>query len=308
MTSSLNQLLAMRAFVRVVDSGSFRGAAHQLQVPRSTVSKLVTDLEKHLGIRLMQRTTRSLVVTPEGEEYYRSAARLVAEVDEADGAVRGRKLAPRGHLRVECATTFAQTMLIPLLPEFQRQYPQVSIALGIGNRMANIVGEGVDCAIRAGEIGDLSLVARHLFDAEMITCASPAYLERMGAPATPEDLDDKHGKVGFFSHTDGRMKPMQFERTGRRHVVGDLQFSTNEDNGQIAMLLAGLGVGQCLKPFVLPQLQSGQLVEVLGGWSHPPLPFHIVYPPGRHQSARLKVFIQWLVERFGTSGTRSDSA
>lgn len=304
MTSSLNQLLAMRAFVRVVDSGSFRGAAQQLRLPRSTVSKLVTDLEKHLGIRLMQRTTRRLVVTPEGEEYHRSAARLVAEVDEADGAVRGRKLAPRGHLRIECATTFAQTMLIPLLPEFHRQFPQVSITLGIGNRMANIVGEGVDCAIRAGEIGDLSLVARHLFDAEMITCASPAYLHRMGTPASPEDLDGRHCKVGFFSHADGRTKPMLFEKAGHRHAVGDLQFSTNEDNGQIAMLLAGLGVGQCLKPFVLPHLQSGQLVEVLAEWSHPPLPFHVVYPPGRHQSARLTVFIQWLVECFGRTAGR----
>jgi DNA-binding transcriptional LysR family regulator len=300
----VNQLLAMRAFVRVVDSGSFRGAANQLQVPRSTVSKLVTDLEKHLGTRLMHRTTRSIVVTPEGEDYYRSAARLVAEVDEADGAVRGRKLTPRGHLRVESATTFAQTMLIPHLPEFHRQYPHVSIALGISNRTANIVGEGVDCAIRAGEIGDESLVARHLFDAAMITCAAPPYLERMGTPASPEDLDGRHCKVGFFSHADGRTKPMIFERAGHRHVVGDLQVSTNEDNGQIAMLLAGLGVGQCLKPFVLPHLQSGQLVEVLGEWSHPPLPFHVVYPPGRHQSARLTVFVQWLVERFGKSGGR----
>ncbi|MDK1386856.1 LysR family transcriptional regulator [Sinorhizobium sp. 8-89] len=295
----MNQLLAMRAFVRVVESGSFRGAANQLLVPRSTVSKLVTDLERHLGTRLMHRTTRSIVVTPEGEEYYRYAARLVAEVDEADSAVRGKKLAPRGHLRIESHPTFAQNVLIPHLPDFHRRYPHVSIALGIGNRPANIMGEGVDCAIRAGEIGDVSLVARHLFDAEFVTCASPAYLERMGTPMTPEDLDSKHAKVGFFSHADGRMKPLVFMKPDRRHVVSDLQFSTNEDNGQIAMMLAGLGVGQNLKSFLLPYLQSGQLVEILSEWSHPPLPFHVVYPPGRHQSARLKAFIQWLVERFG---------
>ncbi|MBP1887408.1 LysR family transcriptional regulator [Sinorhizobium mexicanum] len=295
----MNQLLAMRAFVRVVESGSFRGAANQLLVPRSTVSKLVTDLEKHLGTRLMHRTTRSVVVTPEGEEYYRYAARLVAEVDEADSAVRGKKVTPRGHLRIESHPTFAQNVLIPHLPDFHRQYPQISIALGIGNRTANIIGEGVDCAIRAGDIGDESLVARHLFDAEFATCASPAYLERMGLPASPEDLDDKHVKVGFFSHADGRMKPLVFTKPDRRYVVSDLQFSANEDNGQIAMMLAGMGIGQNLRPFLLPYLQSGQLVEVLGEWSHPPLPFHVVYASGRHQSARLKVFIQWLVERFG---------
>lgn len=304
----MNQLLAMRAFIRVVESGSFRAAANQLEVPRSTVSKLVTDLEKHLGTRLMHRTTRNIGVTAEGEEYYRSAARLVAEVDEADGAVRGKKLTPRGHLRVESAAAFAQNILIPHLPDFHRQYPHVSIALGISNRTANIVGEGVDCAIRAGEIGDVSLVARHLFDAEMVTCASPAYLERAGMPATPEDLDGRHCKVGFFSYADGRTKPMIFQKPDHGCVVGDLQFTTNEDNGQLAMMLAGLGVGQSLKPFVLPYLQSGQLVEILGAWSHPPLPFHVVYPPGRHQSARLKVFVQWLVERFGKGPLAAGSA
>jgi len=299
----MNQLLAMRAFVRVVESGSFRGAANQLLVPRSTVSKLVTDLEKHLGTRLMHRTTRHVGVTPEGEEYYRYAARLVAEVDEADSAVRGKKLTPRGHLRIESTTTFAQNILIPHLPDFHEKYPHISIALGTSNRTANIIGEGVDCAIRAGEIGDLSLVARHLFDAEFVTCASPAYLERMGMPGTPEELDSKHCKVGFFSYADGKVKPMLFLKSNHKHVVSDLQFSSNEDNGQIAMILAGLGVGQNLRPFVLPYLQSGQLVEILGEWSHPPLPFHVVYPPGRHQSARLKVFVQWLVERFGKTGT-----
>jgi len=298
----VNQLLAMRAFVRVVEFGSFRGAANQLLLPRSTVSKLVTDLEKHLGTRLMHRTTRHVAVTPEGEEYYRHAARLVAEIDEADGAVRGSKLTPRGHLRIESTATFAQNILIPHLPDFHAQYPHITIALGTSNRTANIVGEGVDCAIRAGDIGDLSLVARHLFDAGFVTCASPAYLERMGTPAAPQELAGRHCKVGFFSHADGRAKPMLFVKPGDRYTVSELQFSANEDNGQIAMMLAGLGIGQNLRPFVQPYLESGQLVEILGEWSHPPLPFHVVYPPGRHQSARLKAFIQWLVERFGKAG------
>jgi len=295
----VNQLLAMRAFVRVVEAGSFRGAANQLQVPRSTVSKLITDLEKHLGSRLMHRTTRSVVVTTDGEEYYRYAARLVAEIDEADGAIRGKKLTPRGHLRIEAHATFAQHALIPQLPDFHRLYPGISIALGLSNRPANIVGEGVDCAIRAGEIGDEALIARKLFDATFVTCASPAYLERMGTPGSPEALDGDHRKVGFFSHVDGRSKPLIFEKSGHRHLVGDLQFSANEDDGQIAMMLAGLGIGQNLRSFLLPYLQSGELVEILSEWSHPILPFHVIYPAGKHQSTRLKVFIEWLLERFG---------
>ncbi|WP_454848521.1 LysR substrate-binding domain-containing protein [Rhizobium binxianense] len=231
----------------------------------------------------------------------------MAEVDEADNAVRGKKLTPGGRLRVESHATFAQNVLIPHLPDFHRRYPHISNALGTSNRTANIVGEGVDCAIRAGKIGDESLVARHLFDAEFVTCASPAYVERMGMPATPDDLAGKHSKVGFFSHADGRMKPLIFTRPEKRYVVNDLQFSANEDESQIAMILAGMGIGQNLRPFLLPYLQSGQLIEVLGDWSHPPLPFHVVYPSGRHQSARLKAFVQWLVERFGkTDGSIAD--
>lgn len=293
----MNHLLAMRIFIRVVEAGSFIGAANQLQLPRSTVSKLFNDLEKHLATRLMNRTTRNISITPEGEEYYRRAARIVAEIEDADNAVRGKKVEPRGHLRIEAHPTFAQHILIPQLPDFHRRYPQITIAIGISNRAANIIGEGVDCAIRAGGIGDESLVARHLFDAEMLTCASPAYLARMGVPKQPEELG-RHILVGFFSHVDAKMKPLIFDQASRREVIKTLSFSSNEDNGQIALMLAGIGVGQNLRTVIQPYLETGQLVEVLSDWTHPALPFHVVYPTSRHQSTRRKVFVDWLIERF----------
>lgn len=300
----MNHLLAMRIFIKVVEAGSFIGAANQLQLPRSTVSKLFNDLEKHLATRLINRTTRSISITPEGEEYYRRAVRLVAEIEDADDAVRGKKLEPRGQLRVEAHPTFAQHILIPQLPDFNRRYPQITIALGISNRAANIIGEGVDCAIRAGDIGDDSLVARHLFDAEMLTCASPAYLDQMGVPKQPEELGE-HILVGFFSHNDAKMKPLIFDQASRRQEIKTLSFSTNEDNGQIALMLAGLGVGQNLRTVIQPYLETGQLVEILSDWTHPALPFHVIYPTGRHQSTRRKVFIDWLIERFQKVGGSS---
>ena len=172
-------------------------------MPRSTVSKLIADLEAHLGVQLMHRTTRRLSVTAEGQEYYQSAARLVVELDAADGAVRGRKLKPRGHVRIDAPTSFANCLLIPALPDFHQQYPDVTLAIGIDDRPVNIVGEGVDCAIRAGELRDLGLVARRIAEFDYVTCASPAYLNRKGIPGSPAGLAQGHALIGHFSAATG---------------------------------------------------------------------------------------------------------
>lgn len=300
----MNQLLAMRAFVRVVETGSFSRAADQLALPRSTVSKLVTDLEAHLGIKLMHRTTRMITTTAEGSEYYSHAVRLVAEVDMADNAVRGKKLKPRGHLRVDAPTLFANCLLIPALPDFHREYPDVTLALGVSDRTVNIVGEGVDCAIRAGELHDSTMIARQVFELQYVTCASPFYLERMGVPASPEDLRANHVQVGYFSAATGKSEPLIFDNGMDHHEINECVFSANEGNGHIEMMLAGLGVGQTLRRFVQPYLDSGELVDVLGNWTRPAITFRVVYPPNRHQSARLKVFVEWLLSRFETVPTR----
>ena len=178
----MNQLLAMRAFLRVVETGTFGHAADQLGVPRSTVSKLIADLEAHLGVQLMHRTTRRLSVTAEGQEYYQSAARLVVELDAADGAVRGRKLKPHGHVRIDAPTSFANCLLIPALPDFHQQYPDVTLAIGIDDRPVNIVGEGVDCAIRAGELRDLGLVARRIAEIRLCDLRVARLPEPQGHP------------------------------------------------------------------------------------------------------------------------------
>ncbi|WP_413188795.1 LysR substrate-binding domain-containing protein [Paraburkholderia sacchari] len=294
----MNQLLAMRAFVRVVETGSFSRAADQLDLPRSTASKLIADLEAYLGIRLINRTTRAIATTVEGLEYYHHAIRLLNEVDAVDDAVRGKKLKPRGHLRIDAPASFANCLLIPALPDFHRLYPEVSISMGISDRIVNIVEEGVDCVIRAGELQDMTLIARKIFDLSFVTCASPAYLERMGVPSSPGDLLEHHVHAGYFFAATGKAEPMVFEQGDERHEISSSHFAVNEGNGLIQLMLAGLGIGQNLRRFMQPYLDSGQLVPVLTNWSRPSLPFHAVYPLNRHQNARLKVFVDWLVDYF----------
>lgn len=295
----MNQLLALRAFVRVVDTGSFSRASDQLALPRSTVSKLITDLEKHLGLKLIHRTTRALAPTSEGLEYYGHARRLVAELDEVDSAARGQILRPGGHLRVDAPASFANCLLIPALVDFHRQYPDVTIALGISDRAVNIVGEGVDCVIRAGTLDDMAMIGRKVADLEYLTCAAPSYVARRGLPVSPEDLQNNHLKAGYFFTGSGKPEPLIFEKGGQRIEVNGCAFSTNEGNGLKEMLLAGLGVGQHLTSIVQYYLDTGQLVSVLPGWSRPPTALHILYPPNRHQSARLKVFTEWVMRTFG---------
>jgi len=288
----------MRVFVRTMETGSFSQAASQLALPRSTVSKLINELEKHLGIKLMHRTTRSVAATSEGLEYYHRAQRLIADLDDLDTAVGSKKLNPSGHLRVNAPTSFANYLLIPALPDFHRQYSNITIALGISDRVLNLVEEGVDCSIRAGDLADTTMIGRKICELAFATCASPAYLERLGQPDSPADVQANHMQAGFFFTPTGKSHSLIFDN-GVEHVeINNSQFSVNEGNGLIRLMLAGLGIGQHPRRFMQPYLDSGELVEVLTDWSRPALPFHILYPPNRHPNARLKMFIDWMIDTF----------
>lgn len=300
----MNQLLAMRAFVRVVETGSFSRAADQLALPRSTVSKLITDLEKHLGIKLMHRTTRAVATTSDGLEYYSHAMRLIAELDAVDTAARGKKLKPGGHLRVDAPASFANCLLIPALPDFHREYPDITIALGISDRPVSIVGEGVDCVIRAGHLDDMTMIGRKVVELQYVTCAAPVYLERMGTPSTPIDLQARHIQAGYFSAATGKPEPLVFESGADRYEINNCVFSTNDGNGLKEMMLAGVGIGQHFRHIVQPYMEAGRLVPILPDWSRPAIPLHVVYPPNRHQNARLKVFIDWVIQTFGENVVR----
>ncbi|POD70920.1 LysR family transcriptional regulator [Pseudomonas syringae group genomosp. 3] len=295
----MNQLLAMRAFIRVIETGSFSRAALQLHLPRSTVSKLVSDLEQHLRVKLIHRTTRAVAATSEGLEYLAHVSQLVTELDSVDEAMRGHKLRPSGHLRIDAPAAFAVRMLIPALPQFHMAYPDISVSIGITDRTLNLIGEGVDCAIRAGALEDLSLIARRITDMPYATCASPSYLAAHGVPSNPIDVRQNHHLVGYFYSLSGKPEAFVLQQGAERHTFDSARFSANEGNGLTALMLAGLGIGQHLRPMVQPHLDSGELVELLPDWTRPTLPFHAIYPPNRNQNARLSVFIDWLVYTFG---------
>ena len=295
----MDQLLAMRAFARVVEAGNFTRAADSLDMPNATLSKLVQELEAHLGVRLLQRTTRRVTVTPEGEDYYAKATRILRDLEDIDTSFNIARSTPRGHLRIDVGGSTARDVLIPLLPDFVARYPEIRIDLGVSDRSVDLISDKVDCVIRGGPLNDSSLVARNIGHAEMITCATPGYLKQFGIPAYPDELKNGHRLVAYVSTRNGRAVPFRFQHGGEKSEVKvDYRVGVNESNAHLAACLAGLGIIQTFAYAAGPALRDGTLVEVLSQWRPPPYPFHVVYPQNRHLTHRLRLFIDWLVERF----------
>lgn len=296
----MDQLLAIRAFARVVEAGNFTKAADSLRMPKATVSKLVQTLEAHLGVQLLQRTTRRVAVTPDGAAYYEKGARLVKELEDIDASFSAARVRPRGHLRVDLGSSVASRLLVPALPEFLAQYPEIRIDLGVSDREVDLVGDNVDCVIRGGALTDYNLVSRTLAHAAWVTCATPGYLRRFGTPKRPRDLEEEHRVVNYLSARSGRVLPMRFQDKQRpfeldaRHIVG-----VNESNAHLAAGLAGIGVIQTFAFVAQPAVDRGELVPVLSRFQPKPYPFHLAYPPNRHVSNRLRIFIDWVAEVFG---------
>ncbi len=301
----MDQLLAIRTFVRIAESGSFGKAADQLDIPRSTASKLIQDLEQMLGARLVQRTTRQATVTPEGAAYYERALRLLAELDEMDAEARRTRAQPRGRLRVGIGSSLANFALIPRLPGFTAKYPDIQLQLGVSDRPADMVGEGIDCVIRAGALGDSSLIARKLCELEFVMCAHRSYVEQHGLPAHPAELEDgRHQVVGYFSSLTGRSIDLRFARDGEEVVVQPRGgVAVNESTAHLTALVAGLGIAQNFRHQVQPWLDRGELVLVLPEWRQPPHPLYAMYPQNRHLNAKARVFIDWAVEVFAAIDT-----
>lgn len=293
----MNQLNAIHAFARVVETGSFTRAADSLDMPTTSLSKLVRELEAHLGVRLLQRTTRRVAVTAEGQTYYEKAGRLLRDLQDVDASFSAARGTPRGLLRVDIGGSTARDVLIPLLPAFMARYPEIRIELGVSDRTVNLIGENVDCVIRGGALDDSSLVARHLGDARLITCASPAYLKAHGVPAYPQELRNGHRLISYLLPSNGRAVPFRFRGPdGTFEIKAEHRLGINESNGHLAAAVAGLGLVQTFGYAAGAALRSKALVEVLQPWRPASYPFHVVYPDSRHVSPRLRVFIDWLVE------------
>ncbi|NUU03004.1 LysR family transcriptional regulator [Herbaspirillum robiniae] len=295
----MDQIQAIRAFARVVEAGNFTRAADSLEMPNATLSKLVQELEAHLGIRLLQRTTRRVSVTPEGQDYYEKTMRILRDLEDVDTSFNAARSKPRGQLRIDVGGSTARDVLIPALPEFMALYPDIRIDLGVSDRAVDLIGDSVDCVIRGGALDNSSLVARKIGQARMVTCATPAYLKQYGVPAYPEELKNGHRLVSYVTTQNGRAMPFRFERDGEKSEIKiEHRIGINESNAHLAAGLAGLGIIQTFSYAAGPSLKDGALVEILKKWRPAAYPFYVVYPQSRHLTHRLRVFIDWLVEVF----------
>lgn len=296
---------AMQAFVRVVEARSFSKAAQTLGVGNATVTQLVQQLEARLQVKLLHRTTRRVNVTADGAVYYERAARLLADLDDAETSLSAAARLPRGRLRVDVPSPFARSVLIPALPAFHARYPGIQIDMGVSDRMVDLIGENVDCVVRGGPIANESLVARRIGELPLGVFASPGYLERAGLPAHPAELEaDHHSVVGFTSSRTGKLYPLVMGRDGQDvEVHARYILAVDDGNAYLAAGLAGLGVLWLPEYMASPHLARGELQRLFGDWHIQPMPMYVAYPPNRHVSAKLRVFIGWMVESMETIGS-----
>jgi len=305
----MDQIQSMRVFARVVEAGSFTRAAESLDMPKGSATKLVQQLETRLKVKLLNRTTRRVTVTPDGAAYYERASRLLNDLDEMEAAMLHSQANPSGRLRVDVGSSIARLIIIPALPEFFRRYPDIQLDLGVGDRPVDLISDNVDCVIRGGELQEQSLVARRIANLELITVATPAYLAEHGVPTHPLELETRHIMVNYFSPRTGRPYPNIFEKGGERlEIAGRYKVSLNESNAHLAAVLAGLGLSQVTRFQAASHIARGDLVQVMPDWVHPLIPMHVVYPPNRHLSARVRAFVEWAAELFARELTGAAAA
>lgn len=301
----MDRLDAMRAFVQVVDSGSYTKAARQLDLHKATVSQQVRQLEDKLGTRLLTRTTRAVAPTEEGLAYYRHAGSILQQVDEMETQLRKGTSAPAGHLRVDVPVMMGRLVFAPEIGGFLERYPRITIELGCTDRTVDLVQAGVDCALRGGPLPDSRLSARHVGDMRFVLCAAPRYIERHGLPETPEQLD-RHHQVGFVLASTGKVRPVALVREGRAVEIGvPARFVTTDSSAAVSAGLDGLGLIVLAEFVARHHLASGALVRVLPGWQCPSLPLHLVTPTSRKRAARVQAFMEWaqalLLRRLGAT-------
>jgi len=288
----MDRLEVMRLFTRIVERQSFTLAAQDLELPRSTATQAIKDLEKRLGARLLQRTTRHVRSTLDGEAFYQRCIAILGDVEDAEAAFSQAK--PRGLLRVDVHGTLARHFVLPGLPAFQAEYPDLQLHLGEGDRLVDLVREGVDCVLRAGDLKDSSLVGRRVATLDEVTCASPDYLARHGTPVTINDLRN-HYAIGFMSSSTGAVLPLEFIVNGElRHIVLPAALTVVAAETYVAAARLGLGLIQVPRYHVEDDLAAGALVNVLPDYPPSPTPVSLLYPHSRQLSPRVRVFIDWL--------------
>ncbi|WP_339463026.1 LysR family transcriptional regulator [Pseudomonas sp. EA_105y_Pfl2_R69] len=289
---------AMQAFARVVEAGSFTKAAETLHMSKTSVTQLVQQLEARLRVKLLNRTTRKVNLTADGAVYYERVLRLLDDLDDAETSLSGASSVPRGRLRVDVPSPLASMILVPALPAFHARYPDIQIDMGVSDRIVDLIGEKVDCVVRGGELTDQSLMARRVGDLQLGVYAAPSYLQRLGTPAHPRELEDSpHRIVGFLWARTGKALPYAMHSNGERiHIQGRYVLAVDDGNAYLAAGLAGMGILWLPDYMSAPHVAQGQLVPLFEGWRLDPMPLYVAFPPNRHISIKLRVFIEWVAE------------
>jgi LysR family transcriptional regulator, regulator for bpeEF and oprC len=293
----VDRIQSMQIFARVVEMHSFSRAAESLSLPPSRVTRAVKELEAFLGVRLLQRTTRHISLTPDGVLYYDNSKRLLADLEAIEASFPGSAGRPRGRLRVDMTLSLARLVVLPRIKDFQARFPDVELTLTVADRTVELVQEGIDCVIRAGTPEDSpTLVAKRIGVFEWVTCASPEYLKRHGTPKTLEDLAD-HQAVGYLSSRTARTLEWNFVVDGEsRSIRMREQLIVNDTDAYVVCGLEGLGLIRPGSYMVLPHLRSGRLRPVLTDYTAPAVPLSVIYPKNRHLSPTVRAFVDWIAE------------
>jgi LysR family transcriptional regulator for bpeEF and oprC len=294
----MDKLQAMQVFARVVETGALTRAADSLQLPKATVTTLIQQLEADLGVKLLNRTTRRMSVTADGAAYYPRCVSILAEVHDTEESLSHRHAAPSGHLRVDVPTLMARLVIVPALPGFFARYPSIELQLRCSERRADLIEEGVDCAVWSGELADSTLIARRIGQLYVGTCAAPAYIAANGQPHHPEELKSFRC-IHQFSPRTGKTLDWVFAKNGQRILAAQpSSLALDDQNSYVAAVEAGLGIAQ-IPAFVLKEaMERGTLALVLADWVPEPVPLHVVYPENRHLSGKIRVFVDWVAELF----------
>jgi len=284
---------ALRLFIRIVELRSFTAAAQALGMPRATATHAIKALEKRLGARLLERTTRQVTPTLDGQAFYARSQRVLAELEDAEASLSTHMADPHGILRLDLHGAHATMIILPRIGEFRARYPHIDIALSSGDRLVDLVREGIDCVVRAGNPRDSSLVARKLADMPEIICASPDYLARHGTPRHPSELEQHRG-IGFFSRAGTAHVPFTVMMDGRvASFATHAWLSVGDAECYTSAALAGCGLIQVPRFRLEEHLQAGRLVQVLADWPCPDLPVCALYPFHQQISPRVRVFVDW---------------
>lgn len=291
-------LQSMRLFARLAELGSFTKAAESLDIGRPQVTRYIQELETSLGVRLFQRTTRKVALTAEGERFYERVQDILAQISAATTMFDRGGATLVGRLRIDIPTAFAQMEFIKSLKGFTAAFPGINIVLGVTDRAVDLIGEGIDCALRIGDLPDSTLIARPIALATMVTCAAPEYLHTQGLPETLDDLAAHRG-VNFLSGQSNRTLPWHFSVNGQsRTFISNAGITVTESNAYVQCGVSGFGIIQAPGITVAEHLDSGALVEILRPYRPAPRPVSLLYPSRTHLAPQVQVFIDWLQKHF----------